>query len=241
MNDFFKILPFQFNILLSSKLKVAVSLLSSIAIPIFFYASEVLRAMNNIDIYMTIPAIVLFSEIYNLEYYHETTEILYCKKKKKTLIIIQSFVIILISLILMSVIVFGIYILIHTDMLYDMKFNIQLILNFLYCIFCTFTFFGSLSMTTTNIFGSYSAGIGFSLFAFVLFYFVDFFNRNNIVSMFIFGRYDIWGWSKLFYLIVGIGLLIVNNFIVNSSPYSSVFYKFNINKLFRKIKSRKVK
>ena len=74
MKDSQSIGRFQWKILFYAKLKLILSILSALFIPLFFSATSVHKALWNIDTFMVIPVIILFAELYYLELYYGTSD-----------------------------------------------------------------------------------------------------------------------------------------------------------------------
>ncbi len=213
---------YQWKILFSSKLKLAISILSSLAIPFFFSATTLSKAIWNIDVYMTIPVSVLFSELYFIEIFYNSHEIIYCTKCRKSRIFGTRCVLVYGMLCIMTFAVLGSYYLTNPNFVYDTNNNATFLLSGLYAYVCTSLFFGAVSCTVTNLTNNHFMGIGATLALFAVFYFVDFFRQNTIWSMFIFDQYTVWPYSKVLYLLLGIVLLFLNDVVINQSPYKVV-------------------
>lgn len=240
MKVFLNIFKFQMKILALSTIKIIISVFTALLIPLLFGEQNPVFAAYKLDLYIILPVVILFAELYNIEYTSGTEEILYCTKRRKTMLMAQRICAMLVLFLVLSALAYMIYIIKYPYMLMDEKFSALLILKMLYALFCSFVFFGALSTTATNMFGTYFAGVGLSMLIYVIFYRVDFFNSDNIFSFFIFEKYDIWPYSKLFYLCIGTLLLIINDYLVNSSPrnlmYECLKYKLNKVKTFRIMK-----
>ena len=100
---------FQWKILFYAKLKLILSVLSALFIPLFFSAASVHKALWNIDTFMVIPVIILFAELYYLELYYGTSDIVYCTVRRKSGIFFIRCGIIYVLLLLMAAAVLLIY------------------------------------------------------------------------------------------------------------------------------------
>lgn len=214
---------FQWKILFYSKLKLILSVLSALFIPLFFSATTVHKALWNIDTFMVIPVIILFAELYYLEMYYGTSDIIYCTVCRKSTIFLMRCGIIYVLLLIMAVVVLVLYYLINPNLLHDANHNVRFLLSGLYAYICTSVFFGALSCTVTNLTHNNFMGIGASLGLFAMYYFVGFFKQNTILGMFVFRAQPLWGYSKLFYLVLGLVLLICNDKLIHRSPYDSIY------------------
>ena len=223
MKDSQSIGRFQWKILFYAKLKLILSILSALFIPLFFSATSVHKALWNIDTFMVIPVIILFAELYYLELYYGTSDIVYCTVRRKSGIFFIRCGIIYALLLLMAAVVLLIYYLMNPNLRHDANNSVRFLLSGLYAYICTSVFFGAVSCTVTNLTHHNFMGIGASLGLFAMYYFVDFFKRNTILSMFVFQACPLWGYAKLFYLGLGIVLLVCNDRLIGQSPYRSVW------------------
>lgn len=214
---------FQWKILFYAKLKLILSVLSALFIPLFFSAASVHKALWNIDTFMVIPVIILFAELYYLELYYGTSDIVYCTVRRKSGIFFIRCGIIYALLLLMAAVVLLIYYLMNPNLRHDANNSVRFLLSGLYAYICTSVFFGAFSCTVTNLTHNNFMGIGASLGLFAMYYFVDFFKRNTILSMFVFQTCPLWRYAKLFYLGVGIVLLVCNDRLIGRSLYDSVW------------------
>ncbi len=211
-------LRFQWKILFSSWPKTAIALGSALCIPFLFRGDTVFRALYQMDLYLTIPAAVLMAELFHLEYAHRTAEILYCTRRRKSVLFLQRFVTAYVLLLAVTVLVFLEYNLLYEGIRWDVNRNTVYILQGLAGIAGTLFFFGTLSVTVTDLTKNYFMGIGAALALFLLFYYLPPFRNTPLISLFTLHQTPGWPLCKLFYTALGLLLLWINDLCIQKSP-----------------------
>ncbi|MBQ3706525.1 MAG: hypothetical protein II889_01325 [Clostridia bacterium] len=197
------LMGFQGKLLLSSKIKLSISLLSAVLIPVFFRSTSLYQAEYTIDRFIAVPVIVVFAEIFALEQTNHIVETIYITKMRKNALYLARFLIA--TGLMMGAAVLGLLeaVLLDPNMIRGEGGSIGALLPALYAWFSTIFFFGAFAMTMTALTGKYAVGAAVPILFYVVLYFVDYFLTNRITSLFIYRSQPIWPWSKLFYLGIG--------------------------------------
>lgn len=215
------LLKYQCRIIFSSPYKMACAILLTLALPFITGVSNFDFIGRSLDRTLAIPMIILCSDVYCIELTHYTADNLYCAIRSKMGLIMQRFFLFFILMLILSPIVFAMFLWNH-PMKPVKGIYLEHILQSAFAIPCTLFFYGVFSMTVSNIFKSYWAGLIISISSVVML-FGSISDKNEIWSIFSFTyRHPIWPWSKVLYVVLGIILIYLNKWLVNRSPYEII-------------------
>lgn len=212
------LIKYQFKILAISKAKLVLSFITILIIPFLFNPSSVKAISYYIDKVIAIPAAILFSEITYIEKEVNIHEIIYCTYRKKTKIFIIRFCAVTITIISAALLSILIFFLTRRSLFASYDLNMIFFLESAFSFFSTSLFFGSAALLITNLTKNYFAGVGISIFLYIIMFYHPYFSQRHFFSIFTLFVYDIWYLNKCLYLLVSIIIIIsivihINNFV----------------------------
>lgn len=194
-----------------------------VVIPFIFYAPSTLDVLNLWEIYAPLVGIVLFSDIMMVEKSNRTAEIVYLKIKRRTFSFVFRYSVTMILLIVFIACAIWIDGLFLGNLLTDEEFSFFFVLSIVGpgCLF-----FGTLALTSSNLFSSVPLGYLPPLVYWAYWMVGENMSRMNMLNPFKFANGYEYLSSKFMLLLLTFLFIVLNLFIIEQSPLKTLL-RFN--------------